>query len=115
MALFLVVRIRRIRFLQSEGVQGTGSVSRTWSTEGGDYSAIRYSGLDGVEREFNTRGTMSGEQEIVYDPDNPQASRSRHQPLRGLEVMARSGGLHRCLSGMVDRRSGRRTFLDTLL
>ena len=72
MALFLVVRIRRIRFLQSEGVQGTGSVSRTWSTEGGDYSAIRYSGLDGVEREFNTRGTMSGEQEIVYDPDNPK-------------------------------------------
>jgi len=72
MVLFLGVRIRKIRFLQSEGVAGTGSVSKTWSTEYGDYSMIHYTGPDGVEREFNTRGTMSGEQEIVYHPDNPK-------------------------------------------
>lgn len=64
--------IRKVRFLQREGVPAKGLVVKTRATQYGSYSVVEFTGPDGVTRKFNAKGSVSGEVDIVYDPDKPK-------------------------------------------
>jgi len=72
MALWILVRIRKLRVLQREGVAAKGWGVTSGTTRQGSYSVVEFVSLDGVTRMFKMRGSLSGEVDLVYNPGKPK-------------------------------------------